>query len=56
MPLFDANLKVSIFSNFLLPDSVRIDCAVFVSQILSVGMVFKYPNFEFEPDFDRQTS
>ena len=35
------------------PDSVRIYCAVSVSRNLkfSVGRVFEWPNFEFEPDF-----
>jgi len=39
------------------PDSVRIYCAVFVSQYLkcTVGRVFECPDFEFELDFDRQT-
>ena len=38
------------------PDSVRIYCAVSVSQNLkfSVGTVFECQDFEFELDFDRQ--
>ena len=40
------------------PDSVRIYCAVSVSQNLkfSVGRVFECPDFLFELDFDRQIS
>ena len=38
------------------PDSVRIYCAVSVSQNIkfSVGRVFECPDFQFELDFDRQ--